>query len=97
MDVADFCPCLSVFEDKVKRCRLIALTKEISRQFSLDSVLCLTDKKSLLIKRSKLRKEKYKVYGSKIKRAPGNGMKLNPVFRKLNRNKRVVILGQDPT
>jgi hypothetical protein len=37
--------------------------------------------KSILIKHSKLRKEKYKIYGSSIKGGPGNGMELNPVFK----------------
>jgi hypothetical protein len=38
-----------------------------------------------LNKCSKLRKEKYKVYGSSIKGAPGSEMKLNPVFKEINR------------
>jgi hypothetical protein len=36
--------------------------------------------KSVLFKQSMLRKEKYKMYGSQSKGAPGSGMKLNPVF-----------------
>ena len=39
-NVAAFCPCLkSLPEAKVKRLRLIALTKEISKKTSIDSVL----------------------------------------------------------
>lgn len=34
--------------------------------------------KSLLIRCSKLRKEKYKTFGSKVKGAPVSGMELNP-------------------
>jgi hypothetical protein len=41
--------------------------------------------KNVFIKRNKLRKEKYKMYGSSIKGAPGCGMKLNPVFKEINR------------
>jgi hypothetical protein len=33
---------------------------------------------------SKLRKERYKKFGSSIKHAPGSGMKLNPVFSETN-------------
>jgi hypothetical protein len=39
--------------------------------------------KSTLNKCSTLRKEKYKIYGSSIKGAPGNKMELNPVLRVL--------------
>jgi hypothetical protein len=41
----------------MKRLRLIALTKEISKQLHIDSVLSFT-LKSVLIKCSKLRKER---------------------------------------
>jgi hypothetical protein len=43
------------------------------------------------------------MYGSRIKRAPGSGMELNPVFKEVNKwkllngIKGVVTLGQDPT
>ena len=81
-----FCPCLkSLPEAKVKRFRLIALTKEISKQPSIDSVLSFT-LKSVLIKCSKLRKEKYKMYGSKIKGTSGSGIEVNPVFKDVNCN-----------
>ena len=65
-NVATFCPCLkSLPEAKVKRLRLIALTKEISKTPRRDFVLWLSLMKSLN-KHSKLRKEKYKIYGSSI-------------------------------
>jgi hypothetical protein len=37
------------------------------------------------MKRSNLRKEKYKMYGSNNKGAPGNEMELNPIFKERNR------------
>jgi hypothetical protein len=37
------------------------------------------------MKRSKLRKEKYKTYGSKNKGAPGSKIELNPMFKEINR------------
>jgi hypothetical protein len=39
---------------------------------------------NILIKHSKLRKEKYKMNSSKNKRVPGSAMELNPVFEKIN-------------
>jgi hypothetical protein len=54
------------------------LTKEISEKPSRDFVLLLSLMKSVLNKLSKLRKEKYKIYG--IKGAPESGMELNLVF-----------------
>jgi len=84
MNVATFYPCLkSLPEVKVKRLRLIALTKEVSEMPTIDFVLWLIFMKSILSKHSNLRKEKYKTYGLIIKGAPGNEMKLNPVFRKI--------------
>ena len=66
-NVAAFHPCLkSLPVAKVKRFRLIALTKEVSKQPGINSVVWLlkfTLMKSILMKRSKLRKEKYKIYG----------------------------------
>jgi hypothetical protein len=55
-------------EAKVKRFLLtsFALTKEVSEKPSTDFVFLYTLMKSILIKCSKLRKEKYKVYGSSI-------------------------------
>jgi hypothetical protein len=36
--------------------------------------------KKILMKYIELRKEKYKMYGSKNKGAPGNRVELNPIF-----------------
>ena len=80
-NVAAFCPCSkSVPEAKVKRIRLIALTKEVSKKPSRDFVLWLSLMKRSLSKHSKLRKEKYKMYGSSIKGVPGSEMEQNLVF-----------------
>ena len=60
-NVAAFHPCLKNFLEakaKVKRIRLIALTKEVSKKPSIDFVLWFTLMKSILIKHSKLRKKK---------------------------------------
>ena len=79
--VATFCPCLkSLPEAKVKRLRLIALTKEVSKKPSRDFVHGLSLMKRSLNKHSKLRKEKYKIYGLSIKGVPGSEMEQNPVF-----------------
>lgn len=43
------------------------MAKEISKQPGIDSVLCFTLMKSVLMKRSKLTKEKYKMHGSRRK------------------------------
>jgi hypothetical protein len=80
-NVATFCPCLKSFpEAKVKRLGLIALTKQVSKKPSRDFVLWLSLMKRSLNKHSKLRKEKYKMYGSSIKGIPGSEMEQNPVF-----------------
>ena len=61
-NVATFCPCLkSLPEAKVKRLRLVTLTKEASERPIIDFVLWLNLMKSILNKHSKLRKEKYKI------------------------------------
>ena len=82
--VATFYPCLkSLSEAKVKRLgltELTALTKEVSKQPSRDSVLWLSLTKRSLNKHSKLRKAKYKIYGSSIKGIRGSEMEQNPVF-----------------
>lgn len=93
--VAGFCPyhkCL--LKAKVKSSGLTSLAKEISKQLSIDyvkhSVLCLlvfSLMKSVLMKKNKLSKEKYKMYHSKRKGAPGSIMELNPVFKELNKLK----------
>ena len=63
-NVAAFCPCLkSLPESKGKRFILIALTNEVSKKPSKDFVLWLSLMKRSLNKHSKLRKEKYKIYG----------------------------------
>ena len=80
-NVATFCPCLkSLPEAKLKRLRLIALTKEVSKKPSRDFVLWLSLKRRSLNKHSKLRKAKYKIYGSSIKGVPGSEMEKNLVF-----------------
>ena len=38
------------------------------------------------MKRSNVRNEKYKIYGSSIKGAPGSEMELNPVFKDIKLN-----------
>jgi hypothetical protein len=74
-NVATFSPCLtSLPQAKVKRLRLIALSKEVSKKPSRDFVLLLSVMKGSLNKHSKLRKEKYKIYGSSIKGVPGSEM-----------------------
>jgi hypothetical protein len=67
-------------EAKVKRLRLIALTKEVSKKPSKDFVLWLSLMKRSLNKHSKLRKEKYKIYSSTLKGVPRSKMEQNPVF-----------------
>ena len=53
-NVATFCPCLkSLPETKVKRLRLIALTKEVSEMPIMDFVLWLSLMKSVLSRYSK--------------------------------------------
>jgi hypothetical protein len=76
----------SLPEAKVKRLRLIALTKEVSETPIIDFILWLSLMKNILNKHSKLRKEKYKIYSLSIKWAPGSVMELSPVFQdnKLN-------------
>lgn len=59
-NVSTFCPCLkSLPEAKVKRFRLITLSKEILKQPSLDPVLWFTLMKKIFMKGSKLKKEKF--------------------------------------
>ena len=81
-NVAAFCPCLkSLPEAKIKRFILIALTK-VSKQPGVKSVVWLLKlrlMKNILMKRSKLRKEKYKIYGLSIKGAVGSRMELDPM------------------
>jgi hypothetical protein len=80
-NVATFCPYLkSLPEAKVKRLRLIALSREVSKKPSRTFVLWLSLMKKSLNKHSKLRKEKYKIYGLSIKGVPGSEIEQNPVF-----------------
>ena len=80
-NVATFCPCLkSLPETKVESIRLIALTKKVSEIPIIYFVLWLSLMKRSLNKHSKLRKEKYKIYGSSIKGIPGSEREQNPVF-----------------
>jgi hypothetical protein len=69
----------SLPDAKVKRFRLIALTKKSQNSHHR---LCSLVKshESILSKCSKLRKEKYKIYGLSIKRTLGSKLELNPVF-----------------
>jgi hypothetical protein len=61
-NVAGFYTCLKSLPDaKVKRVKLIALTKEVSKQFSLESVLWFGFMKIILMKHSKLNKKNYKM------------------------------------
>jgi hypothetical protein len=64
----DFSHCPeSLPEAKVERFRLIALTREVSNKPGMNSVTWLlkfTFMKSLLVKMSKLQKQKYKTYGT---------------------------------
>jgi hypothetical protein len=58
-NVATFCPCLKcLLQAKVKRLRLIALTKEVSEMPITDFVLWLSLMKDILNKCSKLGKGK---------------------------------------
>jgi len=85
--VAAFCPCLKGLpETKVKRLRLIKLTKEASETPIIDFVLWLSLMKSILMRKGKLKKEKYKIYGLSIKGTPGSKMELNPVFNDIKLN-----------
>ena len=75
-----FCPCLkSLPEAKVKRFIIIALTKEVSKS-PAETLFLVKSHEEHLNKHSKLRKEKYKVCGSRIKGAPGSEMEPNLVF-----------------
>ena len=79
--MAGFCPCLKSFPDsKVKRFILIELTQGVSKKPNRDFVLWISLMKSILNKNSRLRKKKYKIYGSSIKGVPGSVMAQNLVF-----------------
>jgi len=56
-NMATLCPFLkNLREAKVKRLKLIALTKEVSKMPIIDFVFCLSLMKSILKRHSKLRK-----------------------------------------
>ena len=57
------------------------MIKEVSETPIIDFVLWLNLMKNILNKPNRLRKEKYKIYGSCIKGAPGREMERNPVFK----------------
>ena len=81
-NVATFCLCLKRLpEAKMKRLRLIALTKEVSKTLTIDFVLSLSLTQNILNKHSKFRKGKYKIYGLSIKGAPGSKMEVTHVFK----------------
>jgi hypothetical protein len=79
--VATFCPCLrSLSEAKVKKLRLIALTKEISKKLIRDFVLWLSLMKRSLNKHSQLKRKIIKYMVRVLKGVPGSEMEQNPVF-----------------
>jgi hypothetical protein len=74
-NVTTFCPSLkSLPEAKVKSLRLIALSKEVSKKAQQRLCSLVKSHERSLNKNSKLRKEKYKRYGSSIKGIPGSEM-----------------------
>jgi hypothetical protein len=64
----------------VKRLRLFALSKEVSKKPSRDFILWLSLMKRSLNKHSQFRKEKYKLYVSSIKGVSGSEMEQNLLF-----------------
>lgn len=83
-NVGAFCPCpKSLPEAKIKI--LTALIRS-QKKSSIDFVLQITLAKNIFIRQSKLRKEKYKMYGSENRGALGSGMKLNPMFKDIKWN-----------
>ena len=83
-DCGYFLPCLKRLpEAKVKRLRLIALTKEVSETPIIDFVSWLSLMENIINKCSKLRKEKYKIHGCSIKGEPEREMEMNPVFKEI--------------
>ena len=59
-------------------------------------VLWFSLMKNILMKRSKLRKEKYKTYGLSNKGATGSEMELNPIFKEINRLRQWCLWGKIP-
>jgi hypothetical protein len=60
------------------------VVKEISKQPSIISAMWFTPMKSILMKWSKLNKEKYKMYRLGRKGAPKSRMELSPMHKELN-------------
>lgn len=75
-----------MFKDKRKRLRLIALRKDDPEMPSVNFVLWFTFMKIILVKHSKFKKKKCKMYGSKSKRVPGSKMELDPVLKDVKWN-----------
>ena len=86
--LAAFCPSLkNLPEGRLKRFRLIALTKEVSKIPSIDFVPWLSLMKNVLNKHSKLRTEKYKMHYSSIKGAPAGQWWCTPLIPALGRQR----------
>ena len=80
-DLNAFCLCLkSLPEAKVRKFRLLVLANKISKQPSIDR-LCPVVLKNILMECSKISKEKYKIYDSRVKWAPECGVELKSVFK----------------
>ena len=58
---------------------------EVWKKSNKNFVFWFSLMKSVLIKPIKLRKEKYIIYSSCNKKAPGSEMELNPLFKEINR------------
>ena len=81
-NVAALCSCLkSLPEAKEKRFILIALAKEVSKNRKREVVFWISSLSSVLNRHSKIRREKYKIYGLSIKGAPTSKMEMNPVYK----------------
>ena len=73
----------SLPEVEVKIFRLITLIKEVSKEPGINFAVWLLKfppMKNILMKRSQMRKENYKICGSSSKGAPGSRMDLNLAF-----------------
>lgn len=75
----------SLPEAKVKRFRLVALRKEVSKNPSIDFTLWLTLLKSILMRHNKPRKGKYTIYHSNNKEALESKMEMNHMFKEINK------------
>ena len=88
-NVAAFYCCLkSLPEAKVKRFPINCFDKGSFETLWYKFCFVVTEVhslKSILMKMSKLKKEKYKLYSSKNKGAPGSKIELNPTFKDRNR------------